>query len=101
MRPEYYADEMKRYARFVRNYNPKQTGAEAMQRIAVGPNQGDTAYTEAVMAAQKSPRLGLEHRRPVAALLHDRRMAAVVFEHELRRGRLRQAAAAKRWAWTT
>jgi alpha-N-arabinofuranosidase len=53
MRPDYYADEMKRYARFVRNYNPKQTGAEAMQRIAVGPNQGDTAYTEAVMAAQK------------------------------------------------
>jgi len=52
MRPEYYTDEMKRYARFVRNYNPKQTGAEAMQRIAVGPNQGDTAYTEAVMAAQ-------------------------------------------------
>jgi len=53
MRPEYYTDEMKRYARFVRNYNPKQTGAEAMQRIAVGPNQGDIAYTEAVMAAQK------------------------------------------------
>lgn len=54
MRPDYYADEMKRYARFVRNYNPKQTGAEAMQRIAVGPNQADPAYTEAVMAAQKS-----------------------------------------------
>lgn len=54
MRPEYYADQMKRYARFVRNYNPKQTGAEAMQRIAVGPNQADPAYTEAVMAAQKS-----------------------------------------------
>lgn len=54
MRPEYYADEMKRYARFVRNYNPKQTGAEAMQRIAVGPNQADPAYTEAVMAAYKS-----------------------------------------------
>jgi alpha-N-arabinofuranosidase len=53
MRAEYYTDEMKRYARFVRNYNPKQTGAEAMQRIAVGPNQGDPAYTEAVMAAQK------------------------------------------------
>lgn len=53
MRPEYYADEMKRYARFVRNYNPKQTGADAMQRIAVGPDQGKPAYTEAVMAAQK------------------------------------------------
>jgi len=54
MRPDYYADEMKRYARFVRNYNPKQTGAEAMQRIAVGPNQADPTYTEAVMAAYKS-----------------------------------------------
>ncbi|MBW8891415.1 MAG: alpha-N-arabinofuranosidase [Burkholderiales bacterium] len=54
MRPDYYTDEMKRYARFVRNYNPKQTGAEAMQRIAVGPDQGDTAFTEAVMAAQKA-----------------------------------------------
>jgi alpha-N-arabinofuranosidase len=53
MTPEYYTDEMKRYARFVRNYNPKQTGAEAMQRIAVGPNQADPAYTEAVMASQK------------------------------------------------
>ena len=53
MRPEYYTDEMKRYARFVRNYNPKQTGADAMQRIAVGPDQGKPAYTEAVMAAQK------------------------------------------------
>ncbi|RRN64709.1 alpha-N-arabinofuranosidase [Caulobacter sp. 602-1] len=53
MRPEYYADLMKRYARFVRNYNPKQTGADAMQRIAVGPDQGKPAYTEAVMAAQK------------------------------------------------
>ena len=54
MRPDYYADEMKRYARFVHNYNPKQTGADAMQRIAVGPDQGKPAYTEAVMAAYKS-----------------------------------------------
>jgi alpha-N-arabinofuranosidase len=54
MTPEYYTDEMKRYARFVRNYNPKQTGAEAMQRIAVGPNQADPTYTEAVMASQKA-----------------------------------------------
>lgn len=54
MRAEYYTDEMKRYARFVRNYNPAQTGPEAMQRIAVGPNQADPAYTEAVMAAYKA-----------------------------------------------
>jgi len=51
MRPEYYTDLMKRYARFVRNYRPEQmeNGAEPMQRIAVGPSDGDTAYTEQVM----------------------------------------------------
>ncbi|CDO36543.1 alpha-N-arabinofuranosidase [Novosphingobium sp. KN65.2] len=51
MRPEYYTDLMKRYARFVRNYRPEQMekGAEPMQRIAVGPNGPDTAYTEQVM----------------------------------------------------
>jgi alpha-N-arabinofuranosidase len=54
MRPEYYVDEMKRYARFARNYNPGQQGAdnaEVMQRIAVGPNDDNTSYTEAVMKA--------------------------------------------------
>jgi alpha-L-arabinofuranosidase len=51
MRPEYYADELKRYARFSRNYNPAQQGENAMQRVAVGPNEGDTAWTEAVMKA--------------------------------------------------
>ncbi|MES2443231.1 MAG: alpha-L-arabinofuranosidase C-terminal domain-containing protein [Pseudomonadota bacterium] len=53
MRPEHYVDVMKPFARFVRNYNPKQTGNDAMLRIAVGPNGGDTAYTEAVMKGYK------------------------------------------------
>jgi alpha-N-arabinofuranosidase len=53
MRPEHYIDLMKRYARFTRNYNAAQQGEEAMQRIAVGPSDGDTAYTEAVMKAWK------------------------------------------------
>lgn len=51
MRPEHYIDLLKRYARFSRNYNPAQQTTETMQRIAVGPNDGDTSYTEAVMKA--------------------------------------------------
>lgn len=57
MRPEYYADLLKPFARFVRNYNPLQQGdanPERMQRIAVGPNGDDPAYTEGVMKAWKS-----------------------------------------------
>ncbi len=49
MSPDFYVSEMKRYARFVRNYNPAQT----MNRVAVGPGTADTAYTEAVMKAWK------------------------------------------------
>ena len=51
MRPEHYADLLKRYARFTRNYNAAQQGAETMQRIAVGPTDDNTSYTEAVMKA--------------------------------------------------
>jgi len=51
MRPEHYVDLMKRYARFSRNYNAAQQGAETMRRIAVGPTDDDTSYTEAVMKA--------------------------------------------------
>jgi alpha-N-arabinofuranosidase len=54
MTPDHYVDVMKPFARFVRNYNPQQTGAGAMQRIAVGPTDNDTAYTEAVMKAWKA-----------------------------------------------
>ncbi len=52
MRPEYYADQLKRYARFVRSFHPDQQAApNMMQRVAVGPSDGDTAYTEGVMKA--------------------------------------------------
>ncbi|GGB40640.1 alpha-L-arabinofuranosidase [Sphingomonas metalli] len=64
-RPDYYVDEMKRYARFVRNLNLEQQGTDnpaggsvagsaPMQRIAVGPGTPDTDYTEAVMKAWKA-----------------------------------------------
>jgi len=63
-RADYYVDEMKRYARFVRNLNLAQQGADnpaggsvagssPMQRIAVGPGSPRTDYTEAVMRAWK------------------------------------------------
>jgi alpha-N-arabinofuranosidase len=54
MTPEHYTDVMKPFARFVRNYNPAQTGDQAMQRIAVGPGDESTAYTEGVMKAWKA-----------------------------------------------
>ncbi|EGF90003.1 alpha-N-arabinofuranosidase 2 [Asticcacaulis biprosthecium C19] len=47
MTADFYTSQMKMHSRFVRNYNP----AAPMQRIAVGPNGGNTEYTEAVMKA--------------------------------------------------
>ncbi|MCB1642160.1 MAG: alpha-N-arabinofuranosidase [Xanthomonadales bacterium] len=54
MSPETYVEEMKRYARFARNYHPDQQSEDRMQRIAVGPGGGEPRFlewTEAVMAA--------------------------------------------------
>ena len=47
MSPEYYLSQLKIYSHFARNYD----GAGAMQRIAVGPDGGDTGYTETIMKA--------------------------------------------------
>jgi len=51
MTPEYYLSQLKIYSRFVRNYNPAQTGEQAMRRIAVGADGGTTDYPEAIMKA--------------------------------------------------
>jgi alpha-N-arabinofuranosidase len=51
MTPDYYVSQLKIFSRYVRNYNPSQTGEEAMRRIAVGPDGANTDYTEAVMKA--------------------------------------------------
>jgi len=51
MTPEYYLSQLKIYSRFVRNYNPTQTGEQAMRRIAVGADGGVTDYPEAIMKA--------------------------------------------------
>jgi len=44
MRPEYYADELKRYATYLPSY-----GSTRAFRIAVGPNDADYNWTEVVM----------------------------------------------------
>ena len=44
MRPEYYADEFRRYNTYCRNY-----GKNKLYRIACGPSEGDVAWTEGLM----------------------------------------------------
>ena len=44
MRPEYYADLMRRYSTFAKNYSDNQ-----IYKIAVGPNVDDTTWTRVVM----------------------------------------------------
>jgi len=44
MRPEYYADEYRRYQTYCRNY-----GDNKLVRIACGPNSGDYRWTEVMM----------------------------------------------------
>lgn len=44
MTPQYYADQYKRYATYVRNF-----GTNRIFKIACGPNGGDTNWTEVVM----------------------------------------------------
>jgi len=64
MTPETYVAQLRTYSQFVRNYNPAQNpppaeaggvrperSPDAMQRVAVGPDATNTAYTEAVMSA--------------------------------------------------
>ena len=49
MTPDYYVSQLRIYARYSRNYNAQ----HPMKKIAVGPDGGDTSYTEAVMKAWK------------------------------------------------
>ena len=44
MRPEFYADNFRRYSTFCRNY-----GEHKLYRIACGPNAGDLNWTETLM----------------------------------------------------
>jgi alpha-N-arabinofuranosidase len=54
MSPDHYVEEMKRFARYTRNYNPaQQSPSTAMKRVAVGWDSGNDDYTDAVMKAWK------------------------------------------------
>ena len=54
MRPEYYADNYRRYSTFVKNYAGNQ-----VQRIACGPNGTDWNWTEVLMSRAASSMNGL------------------------------------------
>ena len=49
MSVDYYLSQLKIYSRFVRNFNPAQQDKDQMLKIAVGPGDGNTEWTEAVM----------------------------------------------------
>jgi len=54
MTPDYYLDQLKKYSRFVRNYNPAQQDKAQMLKIAVGPGGSGprwTDWTETIMKA--------------------------------------------------
>ncbi|MCH5209927.1 MAG: alpha-N-arabinofuranosidase [Oscillospiraceae bacterium] len=54
MRAEYYADEYRRYATFIRNY-----GDEPVYKIAGGPNEADTHWMETLMAEVRNMAAGI------------------------------------------
>ncbi len=55
MSTDYYVSQLKIYTRFVRNYNAaQQESGKQMLEIAVGPNEADTQWTEAVMKAYQA-----------------------------------------------
>ena len=52
MTPEEYLAQLRIYTRFVRNYNPAQPeGPNQMLKIAVGPGNQETEWTETIMKA--------------------------------------------------
>ena len=54
MSADYYVDQLKRYSRFVRNYNPAQEHEQQMTKVAVGPGGDEPRFidwTETVMKA--------------------------------------------------
>jgi alpha-N-arabinofuranosidase len=51
MTADYYLSQLKIYSRFVRNFNPAQQDKEQMLKIAVGPGDTGTDWTETIMKA--------------------------------------------------
>jgi alpha-L-arabinofuranosidase len=56
MTPDFYLSQMKMYSRFVRNFHPAQQKQNEMLKIAVGPNDGNVQWTEAIMKAYQARR---------------------------------------------
>ena len=54
MTPDFYLSQMKMYSRFVRNFNPAQQKENEMLKIAVGPNDANVEWTEAIMKAYQA-----------------------------------------------
>ena len=57
MSPDHYVNQMRAYARFVRNFNPAQQKSGQMLNVAVGPGGGQPRFlewTETVMKAYKA-----------------------------------------------
>ena len=94
MRPEYYADEFRRYNTFVKNYDR----AKPIYRIACGANGGNYNWTEVLMDAGRPP-----DERPVAALLHaaDRQLEHEGLGHGVRRGPVVRDAQPHAARWTS
>jgi alpha-N-arabinofuranosidase len=53
MTADYYLSQLKIYSRFVRNFNPAQQTTQQMLKIAVGPGDTKTEWTETIMKAYK------------------------------------------------
>ncbi len=51
MTADYYLSQLKIFSRFVRNFNPAQQDEEQMLKIAVGPGDAGTEWTETIMKA--------------------------------------------------
>ena len=49
MTADYYLSQLRIYTRFVRNFNPAQQDKDQMLKIAVGPGDGTTEWTETIM----------------------------------------------------
>ncbi len=86
MRPEYYADQYRRYNTFVKNYSGNQ-----VYRIACGANAGDFNWTEVLMREAGRRMNGLSlHYYTIATGDWGKKGSATEFGEELWHGALRR-----------
>lgn len=86
MRPEYYADQFRRYNTFVKNY-----GENRVYRIACGANGGDFNWTEVLMQQVGTRMNGLSlHYYTIATGNWGRKGSATKFDEDLWHSTLRR-----------